>query len=213
MVERNQDCNKPTLDFPKGTNTHAHSLWMSTLFVDLSRVDPNPILASYESYLSVATADHRAAISNTLLMWYMFLGGRAEEETIWAVDKSCAVVSLSFPSFSLLIIVYASDSLETILTHLSTRVMSIIADGNGLQHLNLLLEFLVAWEKRPVYLTPMAYEWCSAISEAARRLGVGNTPVNPPPNLAELEFQLLSELPLQPDSSAHTDLTDSNHKT
>jgi hypothetical protein len=105
MLERNQDYNKPTLDFPKGTNTHAHSLWMSTLFVDLTRVGPNPILASYESYLSMATGDHRAAIANALLMWYMFLGGRAEEETIWAVDKSCAVVSLSFPSFSLLIIV------------------------------------------------------------------------------------------------------------
>jgi hypothetical protein len=88
MLECNLACGNPTLDFPKGTNTHAHSLWMSTLFVDLARVGPNPILKSYKSYLSVATADHQAVIANTLVMWYTFLGGRVEEETFWAIDKS-----------------------------------------------------------------------------------------------------------------------------
>jgi hypothetical protein len=68
--------------------------------------------------------------------------------------------------------------------------MSVIASGNGLQHLNLLLEFLAAWENRPGYLTSMAYEWCSAISEAAGRLGVGEAPVNPPPSLPQIESQL-----------------------
>jgi hypothetical protein len=197
MLEGNLDYGKPTLSFPKDTCTQAHSLWMSTLFVDLTRVGPNPILKSYKSYLSVATADHQAMISNTLLMWYMFLGGRVEEETFWAVDKSCVVVSLPFPPLTLLIIVYVSDSLETILSHLSTRVINVIADGNGLQHLNLLLEFLAAWENRPVYLTPMAYEWCSAISEAAGRLGVGEVPANPPPSLPELESQLQPECSCQ----------------
>jgi len=47
--------------------------------------------------------------------------------------------------------------------------MNGIADGSCLHHLNYLLEFLAAWEKRPAYLTLMAYQWCSAISEAARR--------------------------------------------
>jgi hypothetical protein len=60
-----------------------------------------------------------------------------------------------------------SDFLETILSHLSTRVMSVIMDGACLQELDYLLEFLAAWEERPAYLTPMAYQWCSAISEAA----------------------------------------------
>jgi hypothetical protein len=60
-----------------------------------------------------------------------------------------------------------SDFLETILSHLSTRVMSVIMDGACLQELGYLLEFLAAWEERPAYLTPMAYQWCSAISEAA----------------------------------------------
>jgi hypothetical protein len=59
--------------------------------------------------------------------------------------------------------------------------MDVIADGICLEHLDFLLEFLAAWEKRPVYLTPMAYRWCSAISEAAGRLGVGEPPVGKPP--------------------------------
>ena len=62
---------------------------------------------------------------------------------------------------------YTSDSLEIILSHLSARVMNAIVDGNGLEHLNFLLEFLAAWEKRPMCLTPMAYKWCSAISDVA----------------------------------------------
>jgi hypothetical protein len=194
MLECNLDHGKPTLDFPRGTNTHAHSLWMSNLFVDLTHVGPNPILVSYESYLSVATADHQATIANTLLMWYMFLGGCVEQETLWAIEKSYAVVLLFFSSFSLLI-VGISDSLETILSHLSTRVMDVIASGNGPQHLNLLLEFLAAWEKRPVYLTPMVYQWCSAIYEAVGILGLGEVPVNPPPDLPGLECWLRSKLP------------------
>ena len=56
--------------------------------------------------------------------------------------------------------------------------MKVIADGNGIQHLNFLLEFLAAWEKRPASLTTIAYEWCSAISEAAGRLGLGEPPVD-----------------------------------
>jgi hypothetical protein len=58
--------------------------------------------------------------------------------------------------------------------------MDVIADGICLEHLDFLLEFLAAWEKRPVYLTPMAYRWCSTISEAAGRLGVGEPPVGKP---------------------------------
>ena len=96
MLERNLASHRPTFDFPRGdTNSHTHSLWVSDLFVDLTRVGPNPTLKSYQSYLSMAMINHRPMIANTLLMWYMFLGGHIEEETFWAVDKSCVVPSLS----------------------------------------------------------------------------------------------------------------------
>ena len=173
MLECNSHSDKPILDFPRaGANTHNHLLWTSNLFVDLTRVGPNPVLGSYESYLSAAITNHRATVANTLIMWYMFLGGHVEEETFWATDKSYVVNPFGQLSAAENII-YASDSLETILSHLSTRVMNAISDGDGLQHLNFLLEFLAAWEKRPPCLTPMAYEWCSAISEVAGRLGLG----------------------------------------
>ena len=93
ILERNVGSHRPTLDFPRGgINTHAHSLCLSNLFVDLARVGPNPILESYRSYLTVAVANYRGVIANILLMWYMFLGGQLEEEIIWAVDKTYAVI-------------------------------------------------------------------------------------------------------------------------
>jgi len=104
MLERNFDTRGPILDFPSGdANTHAHSLWMSNLFVDLTRVAPNPTLVSYKAYLSAAVTDHRPMIANILLVWYMLLGGHVEEETLWAVDKSYAVVLLSFSSVCLML--------------------------------------------------------------------------------------------------------------
>ena len=49
--------------------------------------------------------------------------------------------------------------------------MDVITGGECLIHLEFLLEFLAAWEKRPARLTPIAYRWCSVISEAAGTLG------------------------------------------
>jgi hypothetical protein len=94
MLEYNFGPGRPTFNFPRGdTNTHAHSLWVSNLLVDVTRVGPNPTLKSYESYLSAAVTNHKAIIADTLLMWYIFLGGHVEEKTFWAVDKSYVVVS------------------------------------------------------------------------------------------------------------------------
>ena len=99
MLQCNSGSDRPTLDFPRANaSTHNHLLWMSNLFVDLTRMGPNPILGSYESYLSVAATNHRATIANNLLMWYMFLGGRVEDETFWASDKSYALDPLTFRS-------------------------------------------------------------------------------------------------------------------
>jgi len=182
MLEYNSGTRGPTFDFPSGdTNTHAHSLWMSNLFVDLTRTGPNPTLKSYDSYLSAAVTDRQPMIANILLVWDIFLGGHVEEETLWAVDKSYAVVLLSL--FSVWLMLHPSDSLEAILSHLSITVMNGIADGSCLHHLNYLLEFLAAWEKRPAYLTPMAYQWCSAISEAARRFVPDEIPTSLPDQL------------------------------
>ena len=110
MLKCNFNSDRPTLDFPRtGTNTHDHLLWMSNLFVHLTRVGPNPILESYESYLSAAITNNRAVISNTLLMWCMFLGERVEEETFWAIDKS-----------------YAIDLLGSLSAHLISRILVIL---------------------------------------------------------------------------------------
>jgi len=93
----NSHPNRPNFDFPRvGTNTHAHSLWMSNLLVDLTYAGPNPILHSYWSCLSAALTNHQSVIANNLLMWYMFLGGHIEEEVLWVVNKLYAVVSSSF---------------------------------------------------------------------------------------------------------------------
>ena len=39
-----------------------------------------------------------------------------------------------------------------------------------------LLEFLATWEKRPMCLTPIAYQWCSAISQVIKRLEPSDIP-------------------------------------
>jgi len=57
---------------------------------------------------------------------------------------------------------------------------NVIPDGDYLQYIEYLLEFLAAWEERPACLTPMAYQWCSAISEAAGRPGPGEPPDDQP---------------------------------
>ena len=56
--------------------------------------------------------------------------------------------------------------------------MNGIADRSCLHHFIYLLEFLAAWEKRPAHLTPMAYQWCSAISEAAGRHDPSETTID-----------------------------------
>ena len=98
MLECNFNSDGPILVFPEvSANTHDHLLWMSNLFVDLTHTGLNPILVSYENYLSMAVANHRAMIADILLMWYISLGGHVEEETFWVTDKSY-VVDLIFLS-------------------------------------------------------------------------------------------------------------------
>ena len=89
MFELTLHFHTPTFIFPMvGTNTDAHSLWVSNLLVDLIRLGPNPTLRSYDAYLSAAVTGHQPMIANTLIVWYVLLGGNVEEETFWAIDKS-----------------------------------------------------------------------------------------------------------------------------
>jgi len=97
ILKQNLDAPRLTLAFNgMEETTYTHRLWLSNLFVDLARVGPKPILEVDRLSLDVASTNHQAMVANILLMWYMFLGGHVEEETVWAVDKSYAVVSSSF---------------------------------------------------------------------------------------------------------------------
>jgi len=91
--------NGPTLEFPRGrADNHPHLLWMSNLFMEITRVGPNPVLKSYRFYLSAAITNNRPIIANILLVWYMLLGGQVEEGTFWVGDRSYAVILLSLLS-------------------------------------------------------------------------------------------------------------------
>ena len=92
--------NAPDLTIPllTGENTPAHSLWLSNLLVDLTRPTPIQMLQDYRSDPTIARTNHPPTIANILVGWYLHLDGDAEEETFWAVDKSCAVVSSFLPS-------------------------------------------------------------------------------------------------------------------
>ena len=87
----------PTLEFPTGCADN-HLLWMSNLFMEITRVGPNPTLKSYRSYLNAAITNNRDIIANILLVWYMLLGGQVEEGTFWVSKKSYAVILLSLLS-------------------------------------------------------------------------------------------------------------------
>ena len=69
--------------------------------------------------------------------------------------------------------------------------MNTIANENCFGYLEYFLEFLAAWEKRHAGLTPVAYLWCSAMSEAAGRLGQREIPISQPGSLSsQQEIQL-----------------------
>ena len=87
LLERDLDELRPILNFYEMENTYAHRLWLSNLCVDSARVGTKPIL---RFSVHAASTNHQAMVANVLLMWYMFLGGHVDEETVWAVDKSYA---------------------------------------------------------------------------------------------------------------------------
>ena len=72
--------------FLNGTPTH--SLWMSNLFLDMTRADPTSLT---DITLCKANTPRHAVDANILLAWCIYLGGYVEEETFWAEDKSWVV--------------------------------------------------------------------------------------------------------------------------
>ena len=88
--------------------------------------------------------------------------------------------------------------------------MDAITDKNRVRYLTRFLDFLATWEERPACLTPMAYEWCSAISEVAEGLGQGSMGIGEERCLLPL-FDLDMELTLvgpggdlvHPDNNSH----------
>ena len=80
------------------------------------------------------------------------------------------------PRLGRLKILFPSDSLGAILSHLSRRILDVIPDVHYTGRLTRLLDTFLAWENRPPCLTPMVYQWCSAISENIKRFkqdGIG----------------------------------------
>jgi len=99
MLDQNLDPDRPSLNFPWGnTHTLSHLLWVSNLFVDMAYIRPDSTLRYCQSYLSVAASNHHTVIVNTLIMWYMLLGGHIEEDTLWATNRLYVMVSSSFLS-------------------------------------------------------------------------------------------------------------------
>lgn len=85
------------------------------------------------------------------------------------------------PRLRALKILTLSDSLEAILSHLSQRVLDVISDPHYIRRLGRLLDIFLTWESRPLCLTPIAYQWCSAISKIRRFERGGIPSENPPP--------------------------------
>ena len=123
--------------FPTGgANAHTHLLWMSNSLQDLTGEGPHPSPFLCWSCFNTAPANRERTITDTLVAWCMFLGGHIEEETFWTADKSYALIH--HPSLQA---TQNYASLDVILSHLSTRVMDAIADGNRLGYLLYLLAY------------------------------------------------------------------------
>ena len=101
QVVKMLQCNAraPTLTLPlqESGDTRGHSLWLSNLLVDFAHARPDSDLLHQQIDFAAAETKHQPMIANVLVMWYLLLGGHVEEETLWAIDKSCAVVSLFLP--------------------------------------------------------------------------------------------------------------------
>jgi hypothetical protein len=101
------------------------------------------------------------AALNRLLVWCIFLGSPPVEEALMVRNKSYDTSRLLFKSLTT---PFTSDCLEQILNQLSKAVL-LAVNGNQTPHRFIphVLRDLAKLEARPLRLTEVAYEWCSAI--------------------------------------------------
>ena len=94
---------------------------------------------------------------NTLLAWCVIMGGRVEEETFWADDKSYVEF---ISSFCVLKTMFTNDLVGAILSLLSQAISDAIATASTDQWDSLynVLGHLAQWKERPGCLTTMAYQ-------------------------------------------------------
>jgi hypothetical protein len=77
---------------PSLGSTLTRSMWMSNLHVDMAYAGFNPALIALSTTMAKDTTPFGHAIdANAVLLWFIYLGGPVEEETLWADDKSYAV--------------------------------------------------------------------------------------------------------------------------
>jgi hypothetical protein len=72
-------------------STLTHSIWISNLYIDFIRAGSSPATSIALSRTKDITPLGHAIDANTILSWFISLGGPVEEETFWADDKSYAV--------------------------------------------------------------------------------------------------------------------------
>ena len=148
-------------------HTPPHSQWIANLLLHYSYSWTSWIELNYPYILhrvpETNTTIPLDATLNRLLVWCTFLGSPVEEEVLKVQDKSYDISYFCFSSFSLLF----SDRMEPIMDRLSKAVLSAI-NGTPTQRgfIPHMLRDLIKLKARPMCLTKVAYEWCSAIYES-----------------------------------------------
>ena len=149
-------------------HTPQHLQWISNLLLHCSYSWTGWIKQNHRYTLDCVSRIHETKTAiplnvtlNHLLLWCTFLGSPVEEEVLKVQAKSYDISCFYFSGYSLLII---SDHMVPILDRLSKAVLSAV-NGTPTQQgfIPHILRDLIKLKTRPMCLTKIAYEWCSAI--------------------------------------------------
>jgi hypothetical protein len=156
-------------------HTPLHSQWISNLLLHHSwanqtELDYERILHCISRVQETKTTIPLNTILNRLLVWCIFLKSPVDEEVLKVQDKSYGISYFCSSSCSPIFISY---HVESILYQLSNAVL--LATGvNGtptqrgfVRHM---LRDLTKLETHPIWLTGIAYRWCSVICENRQNL-------------------------------------------